>query len=148
VPELEKLAISYHILYNSEGKCGERYLRYPVPAGRPESDAPNCEARPDRVHFIDHVIQTVAYNGWILSVHGGLIKVLEQSEHVGEIRDVGRGGNRLFFFWVDGESARSLFITAIEKKSKLKGRARVNEFIAAAAALRRRHLEGLEESAE
>jgi hypothetical protein len=61
---------------------------------------------------------------------------------------MGRGGYRLFFFWIDGESARTLFITAIEKKSKLKGKARVNEFVAAASALRRRHLKNLEESAE
>jgi mRNA-degrading endonuclease RelE of RelBE toxin-antitoxin system len=102
----------------------------------------------DRLHFIDHAIRTVAHNGWILSVHSGLIKVLDQPRHVGEVRDLGSGGYRLFFFWEDGQEARTLLFTAIEKKSKLKGRARVNEFIAAAAALRRRHLKNLEESAE
>jgi hypothetical protein len=102
----------------------------------------------DRMPFIDHAIRTVAHNGWILSVHGGLIKVLDQARQVGEIRDLGSGGYRLFFFWQDGQEARTLFITAIEKKSKLKGKARMNEFIASAAVLRRRYLENPEESAE
>lgn len=102
----------------------------------------------DRLPFIDHAIRTVAHQGWILSVHSGLIKVLDQRQHVGEIRDLGSGGYRLFFFWKDDESARTLFVTAMEKKSKLKGKARVNEFIAAAAVLCRRYVEDLEESAE
>lgn len=103
---------------------------------------------PDRLHFIDHAIRAVTLNGWVLSVHSELIKVLDQRRHIGEIRDLGTGGYRLFFFWEDSQEARTLFLTAIEKKSKLKGRARVNEFIAAAAALRRRYLRNLEESAE
>lgn len=100
---------------------------------------------PDRVPFIDHAIRAVVHNGWILSVHGELIKVLDQRRHVGEIRDVGSGGYRLFFFWEDGDSARTLFLTAIEKKSKLRGKARLNAFIDAAAAMRRRYSEELEE---
>lgn len=99
---------------------------------------------PDRVPFIDHAIRTVVHNGWILSVHAGLIKVLDQPRHVGEIRDLGSGGYRLFFFWTDGASARTLFLTAIEKKSKLKGKARVNALIEATAALRRRYSDSLE----
>lgn len=99
---------------------------------------------PHRVLFIDHAIRNVVHNGWILSVHGELIKVLDQERHVGEIRDVGRGGYRLFFFWEDGETARTLFLTAIEKKSKLEGKARLNEFIDATAGMRRRYSEGLE----
>jgi mRNA-degrading endonuclease RelE of RelBE toxin-antitoxin system len=103
---------------------------------------------PDRMPFIDHALRTVVHNGWILSAHSGLIKVLDQRQHVGEIRDLGSGGYRLFFFWKDDESARTLFVTAIEKKSKLKGKARVNEFITAAAIRRRRYFEDWEESAE
>jgi hypothetical protein len=37
-----------------------------------------------------------------------------------------------------------LFVTRIEKKSRLKGRARLNTFIAGAAKMRRRYVEDLE----
>lgn len=103
---------------------------------------------PGRIPFIDHALRAVVHNGWILSVHGELIKVLDQRRHVGEIRDLGRGGYRLFFFWEEGETARTLFLTAIEKKSKLEGNARLNEFIEATAAMRRRHSDGLDEGNE
>jgi hypothetical protein len=103
---------------------------------------------PDRLPFIDHALKTVVHHGWILSVHSELIKVLDPREQIGEIRDLGSGGYRLFFFWDDGESARTLFITGMEKKSKLGGKARLNEFISAAIRLRRRYLEEREEGFE
>ena len=102
-------------------------------------------ADPDRLPLIDEVLANVMVNGWILSVHSADIKVLDQRRQIGEIRDVGRGGYRLFFFWQDGRSTRRLYITALEKKSKLKGKARVNAFIDAADALRRRYFAGFEE---
>lgn len=102
----------------------------------------------DRLSFIEHALRTVVDNGWILSVHGGLIKVLDQRQQIGEIRDLGSGGYRLFFFWKDDDSARTLFITGIEKKSGLKGKARLNTFIAAAATMRRRYFEDLVEGEE
>jgi hypothetical protein len=93
---------------------------------------------PERVPFIEDAIGSVLENGWILSVRSRLIKVLDQQRHIGEIRDLGSGGYRLFFFWRDEAAARAIFVTAIEKKSQLKGR-RVNDFVDAAAALRRRY---------
>lgn len=97
----------------------------------------------DRVSFIEHALKTAVDNGWILSVHSELIKVLDQRQQIGEIRDLGSGGYRLFFFWNDDDSARTLFITAIEKKSRLKGKARLNSLVEAAATMRRRYLEDL-----
>lgn len=102
----------------------------------------------DRLSFIQHALRTAVDNGWILSVHSELIKVLDQREQIGEIRDLGSGGYRLFFFWKDDDSTRTLFITGIEKKSRLKGKARLNTFIAAAAAMRRRYFEDLLEEGE
>jgi hypothetical protein len=101
----------------------------------------------DRVPHLEEAIEAVMENGWILSTSSQLIKVLDQKRHVGEIRDLGSGGYRLFFFWTDAGSSRAIFITAVEKKSKLKGKARVNRFIDAAAELRRRYLEAGEEDA-
>ncbi|HEU0299541.1 MAG TPA: hypothetical protein VFR37_08810 [Longimicrobium sp.] len=92
----------------------------------------------ERLGSIEDTMAHVVENGWILSVHSGLIKVLDQRRHIGEIRDLG-GGYRLFFFWRTGRRGRRLYITAIEKKSKLKGKARLNAFIDAAYALRRRY---------
>lgn len=92
---------------------------------------------PDRIPFILAALARITENGWILSVHGSVIKVLDGQRQIGEIRDMGSGGYRLFFFWIDGRFARTLFVTALEKKSKLKGRARVNDFIEAADLLRR-----------
>jgi hypothetical protein len=100
---------------------------------------------PDRLPLIDEVLASVMVNGWILSVHSGAIKVLDQQRQIGEIRDLGSGGYRLFFFWHDGPSSRTLYITALEKKSRLRGKARVNDFIDAANALRRRYFGDVEE---
>ena len=73
---------------------------------------------PDRLPLIEEVLASVLVNGWILSVHSAVIKVLDQQRQIGEIRDLGSGGYRLFFFWHDGPSARTLYITALEKKSQ------------------------------
>lgn len=99
----------------------------------------------DRLPFIEEAVGSVIENGWILSAHSTLIKVLDQKRQIGEIRDIGSGGYRLFFFWRDGRSARTLFITALEKKAKLKGRARVQAFIDSADRLRRRYFDEMEE---
>jgi hypothetical protein len=98
-----------------------------------------------RVPLIEDAIDNIVDNGWILSVHSGVIKVLDPQRQVGEIRDLGSGGYRLFFFWHDAPSTRILCITTLEKKSKLKGKARVKDFIDAADALRRRYLDEQEE---
>jgi hypothetical protein len=103
---------------------------------------------PDRLPLVDGVLADVLVNGWILSVHSAAIKVLDQQRQIGEIRDLGSGGYRLFFFWHDGPSTRTLYITALEKKSKLKGKARVEDFINAANTLRLRYLEAVEEEDE
>jgi hypothetical protein len=100
---------------------------------------------PGRVPFIEDALESVLDNGWILSAKSELIKVLDEKRQIGEIRDIGSGGYRLFFFWHDSPASRMLFITSMEKKSKLKGRARVNDFIEAAAELRSRYLNEEEE---
>lgn len=102
-------------------------------------------SNPDRLPFIFAALERITENGWILSVHSAVIKVLDERRQLGEIRDMGSGGYRLFFFWLDDGSARTLFITGLEKKSKLEGKARLNDFLDAADALRRRYLEEMGE---
>lgn len=98
--------------------------------------------------FILAALARITENGWILSVHSGVIKVIDEQRRIAEIRDMGSGGYRLFFFWLDGRSARNLFVTTLEKKSKLKGKARLNDFIDAADVLRRRYIEEMGEEEE
>jgi hypothetical protein len=97
---------------------------------------------PDRYPVIQSVVDQVEEQGWVLSTKSKLIRVLDQAEQIGEMRDVGRGGYRLFFFWhIEGSGRRRLIVTAVEKKSGLLGRARVRGFIRSAAKRRKEFLE-------
>ena len=68
------------------------------------------------------------------------MKVLRNELCIGEIRDLGSGGYRLFFFWVDGSEVRELFVTHALPKRDVEGKARLNRVIEAVAANRRRFL--------
>jgi mRNA-degrading endonuclease RelE of RelBE toxin-antitoxin system len=92
---------------------------------------------------ITNAIKTVEDNGWILSTGSELIKVLDQKKHVGEIRLQGKGGYRVFFFWLDEPSARVLYLTAMPQKKDVIGTKRLNTFVDAAAERRRLYLENL-----
>lgn len=69
--------------------------------------------------------------GWAKSTRVELIKVLKEETRIGEIRDMGKGGHRAFFYWEEDDTSHQIHITAIPKKNILT-QARVNEFIDAA----------------
>lgn len=70
-----------------------------------------------------------------------VIKVLRNETCVGEIRDVGSGGYRLFMFWHDVEETRELWICRVLPKRDVVGKRRLNEICDAVEELRRRFLE-------
>lgn len=94
---------------------------------------------PKRAVFIQDAIDAVEENGWILSLRSELIKELRPKEQIGEIRDVGSGGYRLFFFWIDGP-VRKLFVTAVVQKRDVVARVRLNTYLDAAEKMRDRYL--------
>jgi hypothetical protein len=69
------------------------------------------------------------------------IKVLRNDMCVGEIRDVGSGGYRLFMFWHDTADTRELWICRILPKRDVEGTRRLNEICNSVEELRRRFLE-------
>jgi hypothetical protein len=69
--------------------------------------------------------------GWEGAKRVELIKVLKEKTRVGEIRDMGKGGHRAFFYWEEDEASHQIYITAIPKKNILT-QARINDFIDAA----------------
>src|SRR4051794_21981825 len=71
---------------------------------------------PARHLIIENTVENVAENGWILSARSEVIKVFHNRECQGEIRDVGSGGYRLFFFWHDTGVARELWICRVLPK--------------------------------
>jgi hypothetical protein len=95
---------------------------------------------PERAIFIQEAIAMVEENGWILSTRSQLIKELRTKDQIGEIRDVGSGGYRLFFFWSIEETVRKLFITAVVKKSDVVAKVRLNTYLDAAKKMRDRYL--------
>lgn len=97
---------------------------------------------PERAVIIEELIFQVEDNGWILSTKSELIKVLRTKSQIGEIRDVGSGGHRLFFFWLDADKKRKLYITALPRKKDVTGKQRLNVYLDAAEGLRDRFLKG------
>ena len=91
--------------------------------------------------MIENAITQVQENGWILSTKSRLIRVLKNKSRIGEIREMGPVGHRLIFFWVETQSAKILYVTAIAKKKDVANKARLNDFIAAAEARRKQFLE-------
>ena len=95
---------------------------------------------PKRFAIVDGRIRQLEEDGWILSTRSELVKVLRNEPCIGEIRDLGSGGYRLFFFWVDAADARELFVTHALPKADVVGKARLNEVVAAVAKVRERFL--------
>jgi hypothetical protein len=95
---------------------------------------------PLRHLMIEELVHQIEENGWTLSVKSQLIKVLRPKERIGEIRDMGKGGHRLFFFWVETPSSRKLYITSLPKKKDVTGRQRLKTFLDAVESARDRFL--------
>lgn len=83
---------------------------------------------PARVQILNSVIEQIEENGWHLSVKAELIKVLRNKTCIGELRDVGSGGYRLFMFWHDASSGvREVWVCRVLPKSDVVGKARLND---------------------
>jgi hypothetical protein len=99
-----------------------------------------AKADPKRFAIVDGRVRQVEEDGWILSIRSELVKVLRNDLCIGEIRDLGSGGYRLFFFWVDTAEAKELYVTHALPKRDVVGKARLNRVIEAVAAIRQRFL--------
>lgn len=96
---------------------------------------------PKRAAILRDVLAQIEENGWKLSTNSQTIKVLGSKSCVGEIRDVGRGGYRLFMFWHDVADVRELWICRVLPKRDVEGTRRLNDVCDAVEELRRRFLE-------
>jgi hypothetical protein len=96
---------------------------------------------PKRAAILRALIAQIEDNGWKLSTNTRAIKVLRSEACVGEIRDVGRGGYRLFMFWHDTADIRELWICRILPKRDVEGTRRLNEICDSVEELRRRFLQ-------
>jgi hypothetical protein len=94
-----------------------------------------------RAAIIRALLAQIEENGWKLSTNTRAIKVLRSKTCVGEIRDVGSGGYRLFLFWHDTEDVRELWICRVLPKRDVEGAPRLNDVCDAVEALRKRFLE-------
>lgn len=110
-----------------------------IPAARREWDKV-AAADPARFAILDNLVEQVEENGWKLSTNAQVIKVLRNDKKIGEIRDVGSGGYRMFFFWHDTTTARELWVCRVVPKRDVEGRRRVNEVCDAVEKLRKRFL--------
>jgi hypothetical protein len=99
-----------------------------------------AKSDPRRFAIVDGRVRQVEEDGWILSTRSELVKVLRNELCIGELRDLGSGGYRLFFFWIEGVDVKELFVTHALPKRDVVGKARLNRVIAAVAAIRRRFL--------
>ena len=96
---------------------------------------------PGRAVILRDLLAQVEENGWKLSTNSEAIKVLRSDTCIGEIRDVGSGGYRLFMFWHDTALVRELWICRVLPKRDVEGKRRLNDICDAVEALRRRFLE-------
>lgn len=96
---------------------------------------------PQRAAILRALLAQIEENGWKLSTNTRTIKVLRSETCVGEIRDVGSGGYRLFMFWHDAADVRELWICRILPKRDVEGRKRLNEVCDAVEELRKRFLQ-------
>jgi hypothetical protein len=95
---------------------------------------------PRRAAVIHDLLAKIEENGWMLSTRSRAIKVLRSQTCVGEIRDVGSGGYRLFMFWHDVAEVRELWICRILPKRDVEGSRRLNDVCDAVEEIRRRFL--------
>jgi hypothetical protein len=91
--------------------------------------------------MVDETVEAVVENGWHLAVKTELIKILRPKTQIGEIRYLGSGSHRMFFFWVERTHGRAIYVTAIPKKKDVVGKGRLNDYLDAAEKLRDRYLE-------
>ncbi len=96
---------------------------------------------PRRAAILRDLIAQVEENGWTLSIHSEVIKILREQTCVGEIRDVGSGGYRLFLFWHDTQEARELWICRVLPKRDVESKRRLSEICETVERLRRRFLD-------
>jgi hypothetical protein len=96
---------------------------------------------PRRAAILRALLAQVEENGWKLSTTSSVIKVLRRHTCVGEIRDLGSGGYRLFMFWHDTAEVRELWICRILPKRDVEGTRRLNDVCDSIEELRRRFLE-------
>src|SRR5688500_3178928 len=96
---------------------------------------------PKRATILETLIAQVEENGWMLSVKAELLKVLREDACVGELRDVGSGGYRLFMFWNDTEDVREIWVCRVLPKQAVEGRRRLSDLCDSVEALRRRFLD-------
>jgi hypothetical protein len=99
-----------------------------------------AKKNPKRAAIMYDLLARIEENGWTLSIHSRLIKVLRSQTCVGEIRDIGSGGYRLFMFWHDAEDIRELWICRILPKRDVEGTRRMNDVCDAVEEIRRRFL--------
>lgn len=114
-------------------------VRFTAAAAREMKDVAKKDSR--RAAILRELIAQVEENGWTLSIHSEAVKVLREQTCVGEIRDVGRGGYRLFMFWHDTEDARELWICRVLPKREVESKRRLSEICDAVEKLRRRFLD-------
>lgn len=100
-----------------------------------------AKKNPQRAVILGKLIAQVEENGWMLSTHAEMIKVLREQTCVAEIRDVGSGGYRLFMFWHDTEDVRELWICRVLPKRDVESKRRLSELCDAVEKLRRRFLD-------
>jgi hypothetical protein len=77
-------------------------------------------------------------NGWFLSLRSELVKVFHNQMCQGEIRVLGSGGYRLFFFWHDTPAVREIWVCRVLPKSSVTGKRRLNDVCDAVEAMRKR----------
>jgi hypothetical protein len=94
-----------------------------------------------RAIILRALIAQIEENGWKLSTNTRAIKVLRSEACVGEIRDVGSGGYRLFMFWHDTADTREMWICRVLPKRDVEGIRRLNEICDSVEERRRRFLE-------
>jgi mRNA-degrading endonuclease RelE of RelBE toxin-antitoxin system len=96
---------------------------------------------PKRAVILRDLLAQIEENGWKLSTNSAVIKVLRSQTCIGEIRDVGSGGYRLFMFWHDTPETRELWICRILPKKDVEGKRRLSDICDAVEELRERFLE-------
>ena len=90
---------------------------------------------------IETLVERVEEQGWKLSTNAEAIKVLRSRTCVGEMREMGRGGHRLFFFWSDEGDVRTLRVCRVLAKKDVVGTRRLNAVCDAVEARRTRFLQ-------
>jgi hypothetical protein len=95
---------------------------------------------PKRAAILHELIAQVEENGWKLSTNSEVIKTLRTDTCIGEIRDVGSGGYRLFVFWYDRADVREIWICRVLPKRDVESKRRLSGICDAVEALRIRYL--------